>query len=121
MVERHYEDGPTWLFRGLAILLVFVGLAIFVSAVLNTVLSPGSITMPFMTFSFGWSFIWNIIGLLFAIWILLWIFRAISHPHRHWHYPYGDEKEIARRRYANGEINRKEYMEIVKDLESTKD
>ncbi len=117
-MEEHCADGFSWLFKGLAVLFVFVGLAVFVSAVLYVVMNPGS--MPFTASGFEWGWVWNVVGLLIFIWILVWLFRLPFRRHRHWRY-YDDEKGIARRRYADGEITRKQYLEIVKDLENTKD
>jgi uncharacterized membrane protein len=117
-MEDCCANGFSWLFKGLAVLLVFIGLAVFVSAVLYTLMNPGSIPFGSWNFSSGW--IWNIVGLLIFIWFLSWLLRLPFRGHRHWRY-YDDEKGIARRRYADGEITRKQYLEIVKDLENTRD
>lgn len=80
--RRHHEEhscgGPAIMFKGLAVLFIFIGLAIFVSTVLWVFRSGSAVTAP--NWGFGW--IWNLIGLLFAIWVLSWIFRAVTHRHR---------------------------------------
>jgi uncharacterized membrane protein len=59
---------------------------------------------------------------LLVIWIILyvcrWMFVWPWHGRRrHWH---DDENGIVRR-YARSEISKKEYRELLKDLDDTKD
>jgi uncharacterized membrane protein len=60
------------------------------------------------------------IGLILLIILVGWIVSiACSCKGRHWiHGPDADPKEIARMRYAKGDISRKEYNDIVRDLKS---
>ncbi|VVB77351.1 Uncharacterised protein [uncultured archaeon] len=119
MAVGNSDDGMRLLFKGLAAMFVLIGLAIFVSVVVYAILRPGQIAVA--PFDFGWGFFWNIIGFLFTVWIVVWLIRLLfggRHPRRYWGY---DEREIARRRYAKGRINRKEYLEILKDLDNTKE
>jgi len=70
------------------------------------------------------SWIWDVIALLAVIWIFAWMMRMIfgdhRHRHRHWdewgYWDQGSEYRILRRRYARGEISKKEYEQIKRDL-----
>lgn len=50
--------------------------------------------------------------------ILFWYFSRGGHPEdiAHTSHRAGDSMEIAKRRYARGEITRKRFQEIVEDL-----
>ncbi|MDE1869129.1 MAG: hypothetical protein KGH60_04165 [Candidatus Micrarchaeota archaeon] len=120
-MDGMHDNGPRLIFKGLMILLILIGLAIFASAVISA--ARGGTPIATMM-SFGWGWVWNIIGIIFAIWILSWIFRWAfwGHPHRHYaRHWWGDERTIARMRYAGGDITKKEYDEIIRNLNRTKE
>lgn len=113
MAERHDYYGPMLLFRGLFIMLVLIGLGAFVSSVVYTVSNP---TMP-MNYFFSFSWIGQIVGAIVSILIIVFILRFLFGMGS---YPLWDEKAVARRRYARGRISRREYQEIVKELDRTR-
>jgi uncharacterized membrane protein len=119
MTGRDSDDFIPMLFRGLAALFFFVCFIIVVCVVLFF-LVPGVLLAAW---GVGWHVIGGIIALIFIIWVFSWFFRAVfrlPHGHHH-HHDWGfDERNIARRRYARGEITRKEYLAIIKDLDDTK-
>jgi uncharacterized membrane protein len=116
MAERDCE-GVNWLFKGLAVLFILVGLAAFISIILYAVRNPG---LPaFASTGFGWGWAWNVIGLLVFAWVVLWLLRMLFHAGG-WRGHGGGRRE-ARRRYARGEISRKQYLEIIKDLDRTRE
>ncbi|MDE1871478.1 MAG: hypothetical protein KGI06_04550 [Candidatus Micrarchaeota archaeon] len=114
MMEKDYDE-KHWFFKALFILgiIIFVGAVFFFAARSNP---------SFSAFSFGWSWAWNIFWLLLFVWIIWcmvrWMFGWRWYGGRHWH-GHGHAKSIARRRYARGEISRKQYHEIIKDLDDT--
>ncbi len=118
MAREDSDDFVPMLFRGLIALFVFVCLAIFAGVVLF-VLLPGALLL---SAGLGWHAFLGVIALIFFVWLFFWFFRMVfrgAHGH-HRHGWYADERDIARRRYARGEITRKEYLAIIKDLDSTK-
>jgi len=74
----------------------------------------------------GWGVLW--MGLMMAIvWvplllIFVWAMREFGRPHRDdrdsTHRPSAepDAREIARRAYARGEIDRERYLQVMEDL-----
>jgi hypothetical protein len=61
--------------KGLAVMFIFIGLAIFLSVAVWLFRSGPYMMVP----SFGW--VGDVIGVLIAIWILSWLFRIIAHRH----------------------------------------
>ena len=124
-------DPRRWLFVGLAALSVLIGMAI----VLDVAVSLWRNRAP--SWSFGaapWSWVFGLVGFLIAIWIVVWVFRVLfwglwggpflGHYWRHhyWHYyprgPFAPDPaiEIARERYARGEITPEQFDEIMQQL-----
>ena len=78
----------------------------------------------------GWGLLW--MALMMAIvWvplllILVWALREFGRPRGSEQPPASqlppepDAREIARRAYARGEIDRERYLQIIEDLEQTK-
>jgi uncharacterized membrane protein len=78
----------------------------------------------------GWGVLW--MGLMMAIvWlplllILFWGLREFGRPHNDGRPPSNqppaepDARELARRAYARGEIDRERYLQVIEDLEQTK-
>ncbi|MCC6238091.1 MAG: hypothetical protein IT299_11040 [Dehalococcoidia bacterium] len=78
----------------------------------------------------GWGLLW--MGLMMAIvWvplllIIVWALREFGGPPRRDQPPSNetrpqpDAREIARRAYAGGDIDRERYLQIIEDLEQTK-
>lgn len=72
---------------------------------------------------YGWSMgsggLWTILlviaGFAFIVWGLQVLFS--SRPLRQQDLPERSPEEVARRRYARGEISREDYLSILEDLE----
>lgn len=124
-------DPRRWLFVGLAALFVLIGVAIF----LDVVVSLWRGQLPSWSLSSDpWDWILGIIGLLIAIWIVFWILRVIfwgiaggpyyGHRWRHYYRHYYDRGpfdtdpavEIARERFARGEITQEQFDQIMRQL-----
>ena len=130
-VDERY-DPRRWLYVGLAALSVLIGVAV----VLDVAVSLWRNQLP--SWSLGsapWSWIFGLVGFLIAIWIVVWIFRLLfwglwggpnyghywRHYYRHY-YPRGPfapsdpATEIARERYARGEITQEQFDQIMEQL-----
>lgn len=102
--------GASLVCKGLFLLFVFVGLSIFIATIIFSF--RGLVFLPVVSLRvLGWGLL-----LLFLLWFF---YMLISWPWRRMHRHY--EKEIARRRYARGEITRRQYLEIIKELKNTED
>lgn len=74
--------------------------------------------------SFGW--IGMILGLVIMIaliagfiYLVVWVIRQMSGNSNHIQYPVSKEltaKDIAKARYAKGEISREEYQQLLSDM-----
>jgi len=119
------------MYAGVAALLVLIGLAIFLSVAVS--LWRGQLPSWSLS-SDPWDWILGLIGLLIAIWIMVWIFRIVfwgiwgepsryrwRHYYRHYdaHGPFGPDPavEIARERFARGEITQDQFDQIMRQLE----
>jgi len=125
------SDPRRWLFAGLAALFVLIGIAILLEVA--TSLWRGQLPSWSLS-SDPWDWIIGIIGLLIAIWIVVWIMRMIfwgvwgstyegrrwRHYYRHYHerWPFESDSavEIARERYARGEITQEQFDQILRQL-----
>jgi putative membrane protein len=72
--------------------------------------------------SFGFISIFAIIWWVLVIWLIFAFFRFLFGGHHHWHgqMPENDADEalkILKQRYARGEITKKEFDAIKKDIE----
>lgn len=61
---------------------------------------------------FGWIFMVLFWGLI--IWLIIWLINQNKHSENH--YERKTPQEILKERYAKGEITKKEYEEMKKDL-----
>lgn len=77
----------------------------------------------------GWGVFWMMLMMAFMwvplILLLVWSLRQFGQPPRDREPPApppaeSDAREIARRAYARGEIERERYLQIIQDLEQTK-
>ncbi len=73
-------------------------------------------------FLIGWSFFWNLLGFIIFIfviyWCISWFFSYSYHPvgGRRRHNFRSDEISILKRRYADGDISKKEFEEHIEVL-----
>lgn len=102
--ERYFSD-PFKIF--MIIIVVLVGIGVLFS------IMTGGIFVSMLVFPVLWGLFW----LLLLIWFFSWLFRG-PRWHRH-HGMYASPKEIVRARYANGEITKKQYAEMMKELEKS--
>lgn len=113
MVEQRFSSDD-WVRGGISLMLVFIGIAVLVS-----VLSGGAITLG-SVIQGVWSLFGTIIGIFFLLWVFSWIFGwGWLGPRRRWHHRvwmHGGYEEILKERYASGEINKREYEEMRRDL-----
>ena len=124
-------DPRRWLFAGLAAFFVLIGVAI----VLDVAVSLYRGQLPSWALgSDPWDWILGVIGLLIAIWIVVWVMRMIfwgiwggaydSHRWRHYYHRYygrgpfdsDPAVEIARERFARGEITQEQFDQIMRQL-----
>jgi putative membrane protein len=76
-----------------------------------------------MGFGFGWAILGAIIMVIFwvaVIWLIVWAIKRASH-HTYSNYPPGTTGpmtplDIAKERYAKGEITKEQFDEIKKNL-----
>jgi uncharacterized membrane protein len=127
--ESH--DPRRWLYVGLAALFVLIGLAI----VLDVAASLWRGQLPSWSLSSDpWDWIIGLIGLLIALWIVVWILRLIfwgiwgshyegrrwRHYYRHYYArgPFDSDPavEIARERFARGEITQEQLDQMLRQL-----
>lgn len=125
-------DPRRWLFGGLAALFVLVGVAI----VLDVVVSLWRNQLPsWSAGSAPWNWILPLIGVILAIWIVVWVIRFLfwglgggpyyghywRHYYRHYYLrgPFAPDPaaEIARERFARGEITQEQFDQIMQQLE----
>ncbi len=120
-MEAVYE-ARRWLWIGLAIMFVLIGVAALLS-----VLLPGRSGLAFGWTPPGtvWGWLWTVFGVLVLLWILSWFFRFAF-----WRGSWGSggryyggwrhqdsAAAIARERYARGELSRDQYDQLIRDLE----
>ncbi|MDV3277137.1 MAG: SHOCT domain-containing protein [Nitrososphaerales archaeon] len=111
--ERH--RGRVFVYIGLAIMFVLIGVAVLLGALYG---NPSAIYYPYR---FGFSFYWfrPMFGIFFAVWaldsVIFWPRRGRYMSRERW----GDPSyEILRERYARGEITREQFDRMMSDLES---
>ena len=105
-------SGLRWIEMGLGAMFVLIGSAVFLGVVYD-IFTSRSISLGIGSF-IGNIFGWIILVFIF-VWVCRWIFGSSKyawHPHR------GSSISIARIRYAGGEISKREFEQIVKDLEN---
>jgi hypothetical protein len=71
-------SGPAIVYKGLAVMFILIGLAVFMGAVVMLFNSGAAL----MALGFGFHLLWSIIVILFVIWVLSLVFRAVAHRHR---------------------------------------
>ncbi len=95
------------MYRGLAIMFVLIGIGILFNS--------GSVSSGGFVWNWGW--FGGIFGFVFFIWIFTCIF-GWPWGWRHRHHGYErDEKDVLKIRYAKGEISKKQYEIMMKDLD----
>lgn len=127
--DRH--DPRRWLFGGLAALFVLIGLAIVLEVVFSLWRNQPPSWSPGAG---GWNWVFGLVGIAIALWIVVWVVRlvfwglsggpAYGHYWRHYYrhyYPRGPfapdpAVEIARERFARGEITQEQLDRILQQL-----
>jgi uncharacterized membrane protein len=129
-IDESY-DPRRWIYGGLAALFVLIGVSIALSVAAavwrNQPLSWSVSSSP-------WDWILGLVGIIIAIWIVVWVVRLIfwgvtggpyygpgwRHYYRHdyAHGPFGPDSavEIARERYARGEITQEQFDQMMRQL-----
>lgn len=126
------SEARHWLRVGIAVLLVLIGLSIFLAVAVPLYRGEA----PAWSLNVApWDWILGLIGVVIAIWIVVWIVRLVFlalggsayyrpywrgyyRHYRHWG-PYGPDPavEVARERYARGEITAEQLEEILRRLD----
>lgn len=124
-------DPRRWLFGGLAALLVLIGLAILLDVVVSLWRNQSPSGSPV---SVPWEWVFGLVGILIALWIMIWVVRFVvwglwggpfygRYRRRYYrdHHPRGTfapdpAVEIARERYARGEITQEQLDQILERL-----
>jgi uncharacterized membrane protein len=124
-------DPRRWLFAGLTALFVLIGVAVVIAVAVPVFRGQ----VPSWSLDAApWNWVAGLIGLLIAIWIVVWMVRIFAwgmtgspysppywrHYYRH-HYagpPFGPDAavEIARERFARGEISKDQLDQILGQL-----
>ncbi|MFI5417553.1 MAG: hypothetical protein ACHQ2Y_01460 [Candidatus Lutacidiplasmatales archaeon] len=107
-----------WLFGGLAVMFVLIGVAILLSVASHGWTMMGDGGHPFFIFPFG--LLWGLFWLLVLFWLISWAFRWAFWGGYGRHYRRANRFDpaygIARERYARGEITREQFDQIARDL-----
>ena len=125
-------DPRRWLYAGLTALFVLVGVAVMIGVAVPVLRGQ----VPSWSLDLApWNWIVGLIGFLIAIWIIFWVVRFLfwglsgaPYSHAYWrHYyrrygmrePFGPDPavEIARERFARGEISQDQLDQILRQLE----
>jgi len=124
-------DPRRWLAAGFAALMALIGISILIAVLIPAVRGQAP---NWVAGSAPWDWIGGLIGLFLALWIAIWILRLViwgasgrpyyspgwRHYYRHYWAgpPYGHDPalEIARERFARGEISQDQFDQIVRQL-----
>jgi len=127
---RGHSDPRRWAYAAFAAFLLLVGIAIFLTVLLNAFRWGGPAAMRL---GGPWAMVFGVFGLLillvFVLAIAFFAMRGLARAawRGSWHRPDGGRwgfdpaLEIARSRYARGEITREQYDALRRDLESSPD
>ena len=103
------DNGISWVFKGIAVLFVLAGIAIFFKILFYS----GNV----ISFSLGNS-LGNIVGFVIFIWIAFWICSWMFRPYCWSGRRRGRRaKEILKSRYARGDISKKEMEHMMDDVD----
>ncbi len=105
-------SGLGWVEIGIGAMFILIGLAVFIG-VLYSVFTGRAISLGLGNMA------GDLFGLIILVFVFFWMSRWILFGgDRHmWHHRGGRSIDIARMRYARGEISRKEFEQIIKDLQ----
>jgi len=124
-------DPRRWLFAGLTALFVLIGISVVIAVAVPVLRGQAP---SWSTDVAPWNWIVGVIGLIIAVWIVVWIVRIFAwgvwgpsysphywrHYYRHYYRggPFGTDPavEIARERYARGEISQEQLDQILGQL-----
>jgi uncharacterized membrane protein len=129
--DEHYEVRH-WIRVGIAVMLILIGISIFLAVAVP--LYRGQV--PAWSFNGApWDWVFGLIGVVIAIWVVVWVVRlavfglwgpayyraygrASYRHYRRWG-PYGVDPaaEVARERFARGEITAEQLEEILRHLD----
>jgi len=104
-----------WIGFGFAGLLLLIGVAIIVGAVLRAVIAPTSGFRGFFFFPFGFVFFLFFLFFIFG-WFRWWGWGGWRGYPMTWGY-HDSAAEILRRRYAHGEISKDQFDQMMRDIE----
>lgn len=116
---RHL-DRLIWIL--LAMVIIVIGIAVAMSVVYGGHYASGNYTYPFgmmAGYAGAWIFfpVAMVIGFVFVVLIIYFLVgTAMGTSHSHFDWNAGTPEQIAKERYARGEINEEEYTRIINNL-----
>jgi putative membrane protein len=114
MNDQESKSLGRYLAWGLLGLIILVGASIVTSVIFFVYRSSGTF-IPFFPFPF-FPFHFGFLGIILLLFIILWVARWNGRSHRASYLYHDKADEIARERYAKGEITKEQFEQMMQDL-----